>query len=296
MDSHDHPDGWSGRESARSSSSGTLSPHLFPRYRQEMVVRGYAEDTIKAYLSCLRRYVRWLGPRHPREVTAEEARSYLLLLIERGASRSLVRQAVSSLKLLYVTLYGREDWGFALPRPRRELRLPYVPTRAQVLQMADGTGNIRHRAAILLLYGSGLRLSELLALRIGDVDVQRLTVHVVQGKGRKDRYTLLSEGLLPLLRSLAGDRPQDAVLFRSNAGGAWSPRSVQKFVRAAAEKAGVPGRVTPHSLRHAFATHLLEAGTDLRIIQGLLGHADIRTTTRYTHMRDPNRLRVVSPL
>ncbi len=274
----------------------SLSTRLVERYEQELRLRNYAENTIATYLSCLRRYVRWLRRLHPRSADSDVVRAYLPGLADVGASRSLVSQSVSALKFLYVVLYGWEPEAFDVPRPRAESRLPFVPTRDQVLRMADATPHRPHATAILLLYGSGLRLSELLALTVGDVDLNRLLLRVVQGKGRKDRLTLLSERLRPELTLRTRDRARSAPLFIARSGSPWSPRSVQKFVSAAAARAGIPQRVTPHSLRHAFATHLLECGTDLRVIQGLLGHTDIRTTTRYTRMRDPNRFSVASPL
>mgnify|MGYP003884409055 CR=1 FL=1 len=279
----------------RASASG-LSGRLMERYRQELALRNYAANTIATYTACLRRYVRWLHRLHPRSADSVMVRSYLLGLAEVGASRSLVSQSVSALKFLYVVLYGWSEEAFDVPRPRGESKLPFVPTRDQVVRMAEGTPYRPHATAILLLYGSGLRLSELLALTVGDVDLDRLLLRVVQAKGRKDRLTLLSARLRRDLDPLVRDRPRDAPLFLARSGSPWSPRSVQKFVSAASERAGIGQRVTPHSLRHAFATHLLESGTDLRVIQGLLGHSDIRTTTRYTRMRDPNRFTVASPL
>ena len=287
------PDG-SGWGASRSREG--LSPNLLERYRQELALRNYAANTVATYVSCLRRYLRWLQPEHPRAVDAILVRGYLLELTDVGASRSLVSQSVSALKFLYVVLYAWPEEAFDVPRPRGESKLPFVPTRDQVVRISEATPNRHHRTAILMLYGSGLRLSELLALRVGDVDLDRLLLRVVQAKGNKDRLTLLSERLRPELTALVRDRPTDAPLFLARTGKPWSPRSVQKFVSRAAERAGIPQRVTPHSLRHAFATHLLETGTDLRVIQGLLGHSDIRTTTRYTRMRDPNRFRVASPL
>ena len=280
---------------ARDSTPG-LSPHLFERYGQELALRNYSPRTVASYLSCLRRFTRWLAPRHPRAADSETVRGYLLGLADVGASRSLVSQSVSALKFLYVRLYLWEPDAFDVPRPRGESRLPFVPSRNQVVLMAERTLYRPHATAILLLYGSGLRLSELLALCVGDVDCDRLLLRVVQGKGRKDRLTLLSARLRVDLEPLLRDRSGSAPLFLARSGSPWSPRSVQKFVRRAAERADIPQRVTPHSLRHAFATHLLETGTDLRVIQGLLGHCDIRTTTRYTRMRDPNRFAVASPL
>ncbi len=286
-----------GRVSPVEGSEGEgLSPHLFLRFEQELCLRGYSPRTVISYGSSLRRYVDWLGETHPREVDAERVRSYLLELSNLGASRAAVGQAVSALKFLYVKLYGWERRTFDVPRPRKQSKLPFVPSREEVLRMAARTTHVRHRTAILMLYGSGLRLSELLGAQVGHLDLDRLLLRVVQGKGRKDRLTLVSEQLRPELCDMTWERAPHEHLFTSRHGTPWSPRSVQKFVARAGGRAGVSGRVTPHSLRHAFATHLLEAGTDLRVIQELLGHADIRTTTRYTHMRDPNRLKVVSPL
>jgi len=269
---------------------------LLTRFSQELVLRNYASRTIQSYRSCLRRYLRWLDGVPPREVDDAAIRAYLLQLHDVGASRSLVSQSVSALKFLYVKLYGRDRETFEVPRPRAESKLPYVPTRDQVLSMAEKTHDLRQSTAILFLYASGLRLSELLAAQVRDLDLDRLLLRVIQAKGRKDRQTLVSPLLKTRLEVLTEGRGGHEPLFVSMAGGPWSPRSVQKFVRRAAERAGIEQKVTPHSLRHAFATHLLEGGTDLRVIQVLLGHADIRTTTRYTHMRDPNRFRVLSPL
>ncbi len=274
-----------------------LSSQLLVRYRQELVIRHYAPNTVRTYSACLNRFLRWLTPVHPREARAELVRSYLHELFAVGASRSHVAQTVSALKFLYVQLYGwEEDERFDVPRPRKEAKLPFVPTREQILRMARGTRQRRHRLAILLLYGSGLRVSELTTVEIRDVDLERGLLRVQQGKGRKDRLTLVSPSLYGDLRWAMAERSADEVLLCSLQGGPWSVRTVQAFVRRAGERAELPHRVTPHSLRHAFATHLLESGTDLRVIQELLGHSDIRTTTRYTHLRDPTKLVVRSPL
>lgn len=273
-----------------------LSPLFLPRVRQELRIRGYSPRTVATYLSCLRRYVEWLHPVAPRDAGAEAPRAFLLELIEAGASRTLVDQHVSALKFVYLTLYGWDDDGMVIPRPRSERRLPRVPRREEVLAMAATTRNLKHRLAILMLYGSGVRVSELVGLDVGDVDAERLLVRVRNGKGRKDRLTILSARLVPAVRALAAERSSHAPLFESNLGGRWSARSVQHVVQRARARAGVDGPVTPHSLRHAFATHLLEAGTSLRVIQGLLGHANVQTTVRYTQMTDPHRMQVRSPL
>jgi site-specific recombinase XerD len=273
-----------------------LSTELFPRFQQEMRLRNYAPRTVETYVSCLRSYVAWLEGEAPRSVADEVPRSYLVSLVEAGASRSLVDQHVSTLKLLYIELYGWPEERLAVPRPRREKALPVVPTKSEVLRMAGALANEKHRLAILLAYGSGLRVSELVGLDVGDVDVDELLVRVRAGKGRKDRVTVLAASLVPDVISRIGGRSRFAPLFDSAGGGRWSVRSVQAVVADARIRSGVTSRVTPHSLRHAFATHLLEGGTSLRVIQQLLGHASIQTTTRYARMTHPARMKVTSPL
>lgn len=273
-----------------------LSTELMERYQQELRLRGYAGRTVKTYTSCLRQFVRWVAPLVPREVPTDYPRSFVMHLVELGASRSLVDQQISALKFLYVELYGWSAEVFDVPRPRRRRALPIVPTRGEVLQLANALSNRKHRAAVLLAYGSGLRVGELVALDVGDVDLDELLVRVRAGKGGKDRHTVLSEALVPEVAWLTNGRADHAPLVASAHGGRWSTRSMQQVMAKACRKAGVQKRVTPHSLRHAFATHLLEAGTDLRVIQVLMGHAKIETTTRYTHVVNPSRVRVVSPL
>lgn len=275
---------------------GELSGKLFERFQQEMRLRRYAKRTVKTYTSALRAYVVWLEPTHPREADAETVRAYLHHLVEQGHSAAWLGQTVSALRVLYQDLYGWEDARFNVPRPRRDKKLPRVPTREHILAMADKTVNRKHRLEILVLYASGLRVSELRALNVADLDLQRGLLHVRCGKGAKDRITLLSPSIEAELRWLMGGRAGSEPLFVSDQGGRLSTRSIQRVVSAAARRANVPHKVTPHLLRHAFATHLLEAGTDIRVIQELLGHANIKTTTRYAHMADPGRFAVRSPL
>lgn len=274
----------------------TLSPRLFERFQQEMTLRNYAPNTIKSYTTMLRVYVAWLQPTHPRNVDAERIRAFQLHCMNIGLSEAYLSQCVSALKVLYVQLYGWPDVDFTVPRPRRGHKLPYVPTRAEILRMADSTPNRKHRLAVLLLYAAGLRVSELVRLQNRDLNLVQLTLFVRQSKGKKDRHTLLSASMVGELEWLMGGRPLQGWLFQSRHGGALTVRSVQHVVSRCGGRAGVKGRVSPHSLRHAFATHLLENGVDLLIIQGLLGHAKLSTTTRYVHMRDLGKLRISSPL
>lgn len=273
-----------------------LSDQLFVRYRQELVLRNYSPRTIKSYSAALRGYVRFLYPKVPRDAGAEEAKTYLLQLMSTGLSRSCVDQTISALRFLYVTLYGREGFALDVVRPKREDPLPQVPTREEVLRMADALMNRRHRLAILLTYATGMRVSELVRVRVGDVDLGRMVLLIRAGKGRKDRVTVLSASLEAEVRWIVGTRDPAERLFVSQQGERWSERSFQRVMESACAKAGLQRQITPHSLRHAFATHLLESGTDLRFIQALLGHAKIETTTRYTRVRNPDSLKIKSPL
>lgn len=273
-----------------------LSSNLFTRLRQEMVLRNYANRTIKTYTSCLRMYVRWLEGESPRAVSPETPRSFLLALIAAGASRTYIDQNISVLKFLYVELYGWSPEKLAIARPRREWSLPVVPTRAQILRLAGAIRNPKHRLAVLLMYASGVRISELVRLNIDDVDFEQRVLRVRDGKGGKDRLTIFSEQLIPALRSQTRGRPRVAPLFPSQKSGRLAIRSLQGVIQKARRGARLPKGITAHSLRHAFATHLLEAGTDLRIIQDLLGHSSVLTTTRYTHIAGPCRRRIQSPL
>jgi integrase/recombinase XerD len=272
-----------------------LSTSLFERFRQEMRLRNYSPRTIKAYVVCLRAFVRFVHPRLPRDVGDEEVRAFLLHSLDTGLSRAYLDQAISALRFLYIELYGRSAQGFHVPRPRREQALPAVPTRAEVLRIAGVLDNPRHRLAVLLLYGCGLRVSELVRARVEDVDVAELVLRVREGKGRKDRVTVLPESLVPMLTEALAGRPRNAPLVPARDGGRLTARSIQRVVEQACVKAGIERNITPHSFRHAFATHVLEAGTELRVIQDLLGHAREATTRRYIRVRNP-RTKARSPL
>lgn len=273
-----------------------LAGTLLDRVEQELKLRNYAARTIQTYLSCLRRYAAWLAPVAPRDAGPDDPRSWLMELVESGTSRTLIDQHVSVLKFLYLELYGWAPERLSVPRPRRGRRLPFVPSRDEVLRLADALENPKHRVAVLLLYGSGLRVSELVALNVEDVDTEALLVRVRGAKGGKDRVTILSERVVDEVQRMQGVRRGGEPLFESALGGRWSIRSVQHVLSRARLAAGVRDQVTPHSLRHAFATHLLESGTDLRVIQVMLGHGRIETTTRYTHVVSPAKVRVRSPL
>ena len=260
-----------------------------------MRIRGYSPRTIRVYRSALRGFATSFGPRPVREASAEDIRRYLLDCLDGGCSRSKLDQVISALRFLYIELYRTHTAEtFLVPRPRRPATLPRVLSRQDVLALADAVGNRKHRLAVLLLYATGMRVSELVGANVEDVDFDGLTLMVRGGKGAKDRITVLSESLVDQLEWIVGKRPPRSPLIPSGDGSRWTARSLQHVVERASARTGI--MASCHTLRHSFATHLLENGTDLRFIQELLGHVKIETTTRYTHVRNPAVRRIRSPL
>ena len=277
---------------------------LFQTVEDRMKVEGYSRRTIKAYRRELRKFVEYIRPRHPRDLDADDIRAYLLYLIEeKDLSRSAVNQAISALKLLYVRLYGRADDFADIHRPRPEHKLPVVLSRHEILRITQAIENQTHRLIVELMYAAGLRVSEVVRLRVQDVNLDDLTLFVRSPrrakesiKSRKDRRTIFSERLRDALRrQMEGKAPQDW-LFPSRRGKHLSTRTVQKIFTTALQNSDVQKDASCHDLRHSFATHLLEAGTDIRYIQELLGHARLETTRIYTHVANPARLKIKSPL
>ncbi len=274
-----------------------MSSLLYERVCQEMQIRRYSRHTIRAYVSGVRDFAQSLGGRPARAASLDDIRAHLLTLTAAGKSRSRVDQVISALRFLYIELYQQyAGVDFAITRPRREQTLPRVLSKEEVLRLAAAIDNRKHKVAVLLMYAAGLRVSEVVRAKVGDIDVGRLMLTVRQGKGGKDRVTVLSALLRADLEALTAGRHAKEPLFPSEAGGHLATRSIQHVVERAAEKAQLAGRVSCHTLRHSFATHLLEGGTDIRFIQSLLGHVKIETTLRYTHVQNPALLRIASPL
>jgi site-specific recombinase XerD len=223
---------------------------------------------------------------------------YLLELIQiRRVSRSYQNQAVSALRFLFEAVLGRPRLALAIPRPRKERRLPEVLSAEEVARLLEKTRNHKHRALLMLLYSAGLRVGELVRLRPADLDLDRGMIRVRRGKGAKDRVTLLADRAVAAIQTYRAAYSADEWLFPgARKGRHLTSRSVQRVVARAARAAGIRKRVTPHTLRHSFATHLLEGGTNLRLIQELLGHGSARTTQIYTHVARTALESIRSPL
>ena len=246
------------------------------------------DGTRKVYLGHLRRFLDWCGggtPRIPKDPAAE-GQAYILELIERqGISKSYQNQVVSALRFMCESVLCQPKLALRIPRPRKEHRLPAVLSPGEVARMLGKARNPKHRALLMLLYSAGLRVGEVVRLRPPDLDAERGLVRVRRGKGGKDRYTLLARRAVEAVRIYRDAYPTDRWLFPGGRPDRHlTARTVQRIVKRSAEAAGIEKDITAHTLRHSFATHLLEAGTNLRIIQELLGHQSARTTQIYTHV------------
>ena len=270
---------------------------LRQRYLEDLQLRNYSVKTQQVYVECVSLFARHFG-RSPERLGPEEIRAYQLYLIqEKQVSWSRFNQTVCALRFLYGTTL-QKDWIIKhLPFPRKETRLPVILSPAQVSTLLESISNPRHRMFFTTIYATGLRLSEARRLEVGDIDSARKTVRVRQGKGRKDRYVMLSPRLLDLLRQYwKAYRPARLLFPGMDPERPLAERTLQDALREARQKAGLSPQVTAHTLRHCFASHLLEAGVNVRVIQLLLGHASLKTTARYTHVADTALAQTVSPL
>jgi len=264
---------------------------------QEMARRGLAPRTRKTYLGCMRRLVRFCR-RTPNEIGLEDFQRYLTHLTEeRRVSRSAFNQNVSAARLFFREVLKRkwEAGTFAYQPPRSYL--PVALSRAEVQRLFSFVCNPRDRALVELAYGGGLRIGEILHLKVVDIDSQRMTIRIEQGKGRKDRYVMLSPALLETLRLYWRECHPRGWLFPGQPPSRpLGPSGPQRMIAIARAAARLEKKASFHMLRHSFATHLLEGGTNVRVIQTLLGHRSLQTTERYTHIAGNYLRETKSPL
>lgn len=252
-------------------------------YLQKLELKKYAANTIKTYVTCFEKFLNYYKSEEVNALNEQHIRDYLSFLVQKGHSNAYVNQMVNAIKFYYEIVLDMPNRFYAIERPRKEHKLPKVISKEEVLAIITHTNNIKHRCIVSLLYSAGLRRSELINLKISDIDSKRMLVRVEQGKGNKDRYTLLSNKLLTDLRVYYKAWKPKVYLFEGHQGGQYSGTSINKILHRACDKSKVK-RISAHILRHSFATHLLEAGTDLRYIQNLLGHSSSKTTEIYTHV------------
>lgn len=265
---------------------------------QDLELRCCAPKTCKEYLRCARDFVAY-HRRPPEQMGEGEVRDYLLFLAtERKVGPATRKMHLAAVKFLYDVTLGRPEVVARIPWPKVHSALPDILSGTEIQRLLDAIPSTKHRAIVMTTYGLGLRISEVCRLGVEDIDSKRMLVHVRAGKRARDRFVPLPERVLFTLRRYwVADRLKGLQLFPGSApGSVVSDSAVRDHLQAAAAKAGLPKRVTPHVLRHSFATHLLELGTDLRVIQMLLGHQSIRTTVRYTRVTDKHLARTRSPV
>ena len=270
---------------------------LKEQMKGDLELRGLSPKTQKIYIYHVTNFSRHFN-RSPSHLGKREIKEYLLYLLRRKkVSSSTVNLCFSALKFLYAKTLRREGVMEKIPRLRSTKKLPVVLERQEVESLFSVTENLKHRAILMLIYSSGLRLTEASHLKVTDIDSKRMVLRIREGKGRKDRYTLLSTVVLELLREYWSQyRPQEWLFPGRPAYKPLSVRSIQRVFKKARTLAGIRKPATVHTLRHSFATHLLEQGTDLHRIQLLLGHRSLKTTAIYLHVSRKELVRIVSPL
>ena len=263
----------------------------------ELVLKQYSMNTLKLYRVEFAVLLVLLGTRSVDDLSEEQIRSYLLWLIEkRKYGESQIHTAVNAIKFYFEQVKKGERKVYEIPRPIKPLLLPRVHAKSKLTELIQKTINLKHRCILMLAYAAGLRVSEIVHLEIADIDSGRMTIFIKRAKGKKDRVVTLSPVLLDNLRTYYKMYQPKKYLFEGAAGEMYSIRSVQQVFREAKERAGIKMKGGIHTLRHSFATHLLETGTDIRFIQELLGHESLKTTVRYTHVSIKNMQNIRSPL
>lgn len=274
---------------AKSTINESLDNHSNRRlqaYTQELIIRRYSYNTRKTYVSAFTAFLVVTQPDDIDSWGLDQLKTYVhSYATRRDVSKSTLNQIINAIKFYYEKVLDKPRIVINLPRPRKSHPLPKVLSREEIKSMLDHTTNQKHKCMLMLLYGLGLRLSEVLALQPEHVDGKRSVVYIKSAKGDKDRDVPLPDTLLRALRSYWKTyRPLTFLFEGQTVGEPYSARSLQRVVKQAAAKAGIKRPVTTHMLRHSYATHLLEAGTDIRFIQEALGHNSIKTTERYTHV------------
>lgn len=265
------------------------------RMIEDMRLRNFSSDTQREYIRAVKKLAAFLN-RSPETATAEELRSFQLQLIE-TANPPTINATVTALRFFFKTTLDKPETTRHLVFVHEPRKLPRVLPPEDVLRLLEAAPNPKSKAALSVAYGAGLRAMEVVALKVADIDSQRMLIRVEQGKGRKDRFAMLSPKLLELLRDWYRiARPRVYMFPGRDKIGPMTPRQLNRICHMAAELAGLPSWVAPHTLRHSFATHLLEQNIDVRVIQVLLGHAKLDTTARYAQVATNIIREVMSPL
>ncbi|MBU0579326.1 site-specific integrase [Patescibacteria group bacterium] len=268
-------------------------PNLIDILTREMKLRNYSPKTIKAYSSVIQDLYKSCK-KLPRDLETEEIKAYLFSKQEQGLSSQTISLYANAINFLYTQLYNKQDYE-KLRHPKRSKKLPVILSRGEIDLIVGQANNSKHKTMLNLAYASGLRVGEVVNLRVEDVDFERGSIHIKQAKGKKDRISILPKKLIAVLRQQVAGKVAGDYVFESERGGKLSTATPQKIFQKCLKKATIKKPASFHSLRHSFATHLLEQGTDVRYVQELLGHANIRTTQIYTQVTNPAIKKIRSP-
>lgn len=261
--------------------------------KKELLLRNYSPKTIKSYLLCIELYLKYKKKDFDK-INEEDIKDFLLLLKAKNKSPQTINLYLNAIKFFYnqvLKIYQKINLKFA----KRNKSLPIVLSRDEIKKIIESTSNNKHRLMITLSYSSGLRVSEIVSLKIKDLNLEELTIHLKETKGMKDRITIFPEKILNEIKNLTTGKSKDAFVFESERGGKLTTATAQKVFIKSLQRAQIKKPATFHSLRHSFATHLLENGTDVRYVQEILGHSNIRTTQIYTHVMNPAIRKIKSP-
>lgn len=268
------------------------------RMIEDMVMRNMASTTQRVYTYAVANFARYHA-RSPDQLGIEDVRTYRLYLLSRGLKAKSINPIVGGLRFFYGTTLGKKELAEQIPFARVEETLPAVLSRDQVMALLRAEPDLKMRTIYITIYATGLRISEVIRLTAADINRRRMVVQVRDGKGGKDRFIMLSEQLLGILRHywpMRGASSGNLLFPGEKPGEPVTVRTVQRAFHDAAERAGLAGKITPHTLRHSFATHLLEQGVDIRVIQQLLGHRNINSTARYAQVATNTIRKIQSPL
>jgi integrase/recombinase XerD len=266
------------------------------QFIQQMQLKGYSENSIQSYVDCLIGLSKFYNT-SPDLLSDQQIRDYLqYCIVEKKLSTSYINQCISALKILFIQVMKREWDSISIPRIKREKKLPVVLSKEEVKAILNEVKNIKHKTILTLIYSAGLRVGEAITLKTQDIDSSRMQIRIRQAKGAKDRYAVLSPVLLDLLRTYYNLYHPKDFLFPSQMAEQISDRTVQSVFKTACKNAKLNKTVSIHVLRHSFATHLMEQGVSLPIIQQLLGHKSLRTTSIYLHVQQYTIDKIKSPL
>jgi len=269
----------------------------FKRFQEQIKLKGYSENTLRTYALEFAQLLYTLKSYPVEQLTPERLRAYFLYCKKTlKLSESGIHSRINAVKFYFEQVLHRPKMFIDIPRPKKKLMLPKMLNKREVQKIFSVTKNQKHRLILQLCYGMGLRVSELVNIKLSDIDSQTMLVRIEQAKGKKDRMVVLPKSVLDELRAYYLHYRPKEYLFEGQSGGKYSTRSAQAVFKTAMKKAGITKKIGIHGLRHSYATHLLEVGTDIRFIQELLGHNSIKTTERYTHISNISKSKIKSPL